>query len=196
MPPVVLAGVDAAELAGLAGLDRGYFRPLPVDLQMVGSAGSFQVPGDEILDLLEVLFVGAFGAYCQRVRAGLHGAPAPFQDEGPVGAGAFDVLYFRAGLRIAGVQAEDLVVDAAGVPAKLDEVPARVLGLDAGFGGQHASSSFLVRAASQARIPSGPGGLSSVAGSIESTRHPSVHDVVISFCVTRRGPEESSTRPG
>jgi hypothetical protein len=57
------------------------------------------------------------------------------------------------------------------MPAELDEVPARVLGLDAGFGGRHAFSSFLVMAASQARIPSGPGGLSSVAGSIEPTRH-------------------------
>src|SRR5919112_3891008 len=104
----------------------------------------------------------------------------------------------------------------AGVPAELDEVPAWAFGLDLGFGGQHripfrssplgwAPSCALIRAArvfdrfalvgilvrvtSQARMPSGSVVMSIVLGSIESIRHPSVNEAVISSRVTRCGPQ-------
>jgi hypothetical protein len=112
---------------------------------VVASAESFQVPGDEILGPLQVLLVRGFGAHRQRAGACLQGAPAPAEGEGAVRVGPSDVLDLGAYLRLAGVDAEDLVVDAAGVSAEMDEVPARVLGLDARFGGQHAAP-FLVRA--------------------------------------------------
>src|SRR5262249_57703174 len=80
-----------------------------------------------------------FGAHRQHARAGVHGAPAPAQVEGPVGVGPFDVLDVRAHLRPACV-AQGFVVDAGGVLAELDEVPAGLAGRDAGFGGRHGSS--------------------------------------------------------
>ena len=95
------------------------------------------------MDPLQVLLAGGVDADRQGVRAGLHGAPAPAEGEGPVSVGPFDVLHLRARLRLTGVEVEDLVVDAVGVLAELDEVPARALGLDMGFGGQHAYSSWL-----------------------------------------------------
>src|SRR5262249_37487891 len=112
---------------------------LPVHLQGLAPPGPFGGPGGESLHPLQAFLAGGFGAHRQRARAGLHGAPAPAQVEGPVGVGPFDLLDLRAHLRPACV-AQGFVVDAAGVPAELDEVPARLAGLDACFGGRHGSS--------------------------------------------------------
>src|SRR5262245_27993890 len=112
---------------------------LPVHLQVLAPPEPFEVPVDEILDPLQAFLAGGFGAHRQRARACLHGAPAPAHVEGPVGVGPFDLLDLRAHLRPACV-AQGFVVDAAGVPAELDEVPARLAGLDACFGGRHGSS--------------------------------------------------------
>src|SRR5215467_14596962 len=117
----------------------GVWEWLPVHLQVLAPPEPFEVPGDEVLDPLQAFVAGGFGAQRQRAGAGLQGAPAPGQGEGPVGVGPFDVLDVRAHLRPACV-AEDLVVDAGGVPAELDEVPARLAGLDACLGGRHGCS--------------------------------------------------------
>src|SRR5262249_54069932 len=100
----------------------GVWEWLPVHLQVLAPPEPFEVPGDEILDPLQAFLAGGFGAHRHHARAGLHGAPAPAHVEGPVGVGPFDLLDLRAHLRPACV-AEGFVVDAAGVPAELDEVP-------------------------------------------------------------------------
>src|SRR5215510_7812725 len=107
----------------------GVWEWLPVHLQVLAPPEPFEVPGDEILHPLQAFLAGGFGADRQRARAGVHGAPAPAHVEGPVGVGPFDLLDLRAHLRPACV-AQGFVVDAAGVPAELDEVPARLAGLD------------------------------------------------------------------
>src|SRR5262249_18898419 len=131
------AGV--AGLAGFAGPSRGRFGWLPVHLRVLALPEPFEVAGDEVLDPLQAFVVGGFGADRQRAGAGVQGAPAPAQVEGPVGVGPFDVLDVRARLRPAWV-AVGFVVDAGGVLAELDEVPAGLAGRDAGFGGRHGSS--------------------------------------------------------
>src|SRR5262249_11399334 len=61
----------------------------------------------------------------------------------PAGFRRFDVLDVRVHRRPACV-AEGYVVDAGGVSAELDEVPARLAGRDAGLGGRHGSSLWWV----------------------------------------------------
>src|SRR5262249_9062635 len=123
------AGV--AGLAGFAGPSRGRFGSLPVHLRVLALPGPFEGAGDEGLDPLQAFVVGGFGAGRQRAGAGVQGAPAPAQVEGPVGVGPFDVLDVRARLRPAWV-AVGFVVDAGGVLAELDEVPAGLAGRVAG----------------------------------------------------------------
>src|SRR5262249_41946119 len=141
--------------AGLAGSGHGRFGPLPGDLQVVAFAESFDVTGDEILDILQLFLVGGFGPQGEAVWAGLQGAPAPAEADRCAGLRAFDVLHRGAGLRVAVLvrarrmaQAADLL----GVPAELRKVPARAIGLDVGFGGQHCGPSVLgVAVSSQVR---------------------------------------------
>src|SRR5262249_47667004 len=117
----------------------GVWEWLPGHLQVLAPPEPFEVPGDEVLDPLQAFPGGGFGAHRQHARAGVHGAPAPAQVEGPVGVGPFGGLDVRAPLRPACV-AQGFVVDAGGVLAELDEVPAGLAGRDAGFGGRHGSS--------------------------------------------------------
>src|SRR5258706_1463548 len=135
----------APGLAGLAGLDRGRFGPSPVHGRVLAVAELGEASGDEVLNLPQVLLVGGLGVEGQRAGAGLQCDLAPAEGDYPVGLGPFGVrLHVRAGPRGTGeltgplvAQVRALVRDLADVLAEPDEVPARVFGLDAGFGGSH-----------------------------------------------------------
>jgi hypothetical protein len=113
---------------------------LPGNRQLVALAKPFDVSGDNALDPLKVFLVCGFGAQRQRARAGLHGALAPPEADHPAGFGPFDVLDLGR-LPVTAVIAGPVAhaVDLLGVLAKLDEVAARVVGLNLGFGGEHGS---------------------------------------------------------
>ncbi len=82
-------------LSMFCGFPCGRVRPVPVHRQVVASAEPFEVSGDEILDPLQALLVGGFGAQRQRVRGGLHGALTPAQADSPVGVGPFGEFFVQ-----------------------------------------------------------------------------------------------------
>src|SRR5262245_35195817 len=95
-----------ASVAGLAVcrlVPWAFWEWLPVHLRVLALPEPFEVAGDEVLDPLQAFVVGGFGADRQRAGAGVQGAPAPAQVEGPVGVGPLDVLDVRARLRPAWV---------------------------------------------------------------------------------------------
>ncbi len=69
---------------GLAGWGWARLGLLPGNPQLVASADRFEAPGDAILDPLQAVLVGGFGAQRQRVRGGRHGALAPGERDDPV----------------------------------------------------------------------------------------------------------------
>jgi hypothetical protein len=117
---------------------------LPVHLQVVASADRFDAMGNAILEPLQGFLVGGFDAQRQRIGGGLDGAPAPLGVDEPVGVGPFDVLhlgrYVTAAARGRSVAA--VLAHLAGVPAELDEIPARAVGLETGFGSEHDVAGF------------------------------------------------------
>jgi len=112
--------------------------PLPGDLQVFALAESLDVFGDDFLNLLQVFSLVA-SARSVSVWAGLQGALAPAEADDAIGFG-LGCLHLGRRLRVATVVRRRPVaqaVDLPGVFAELGEVPARVFGLDVGFGGWH-----------------------------------------------------------
>ena len=216
----------------VAGRTARQLGSLPGHLQPVASAEAFDVSGDDVLDLPQLVLVGGFNAQRQHVTAGPHEAPTPGKVDDPIGVGPFDVYLvgadLRGRLRVTAVNPR-LMAEAREllrVPAELDKVTARAVGLDVGFGGRHrvvlrvfsraggaasragvreilvwlsprscpAHAQVLVRAASQARMPSGSVVTSIVLGSIESTCQPSANAALISSRVTLCGPQSPGCR--
>jgi len=125
---------------------------LPDDLQVFAFAEPLDVAGDDVLDAAQVFFAGCFGTERECVRGGPQGALAPAEADDAIGFGPFDVLHPWGRLPVTGVVRGWPVaqaVDLPGVFAELGEIPARLFGLDVGFGGWHLLSLAFASASSR-----------------------------------------------
>src|SRR5215510_8586446 len=112
---------------------------LPDHLHVLAPAESLDVCGDDLLDLSQAFGVGCFGMQYQHARGCPHGALAPAEADRSAGFGPVDLLHLGARLRATAVSGRPVAhaMDLLGMPAELDEVPARVARRDVGFGGWH-----------------------------------------------------------
>jgi len=138
----VRSGCGCGAMVGPIRVHIGW---LPGQGQFVAAADLLQARGNEVFDSSQAFRIVGFDPEGQRFGSGMHRPPTPAEVDNPVGVGPFDVQHRRGLVRVGAVMCAwpvtQMLAQLVDVSAELDEVPAGAVGLDSGFGGQHASPS-------------------------------------------------------